>query len=103
MSHPFGLPADSIAAVNGERFLSCEVQSNVELSADSAQLLRGILPPCLPVAIPNQAGVLVHASHARTRATDALLVIKLAPANVAQSKMRQVEVVDVPGRKIRIA
>ena len=90
------LLADSVAAVNHGRLGRGEVQLNLEVLGKSLKRLPRLSQLRLPVAVPERSCALIDARDAGARAVDTLVVIKTLAAEIAQRKMRHVQIVNVP-------
>jgi hypothetical protein len=62
--------------------------------------LRAVVPLSQPIAIPDAAIFEAHARDSRTRAVETLEVAELAPIDIGQRQMRQIEIVNSPDRGI---
>src|SRR6266568_3240554 len=79
------------------------VQSQVQLKAliDRSQLLIAAAPLNLPIAIPDAAEGFARCGDARSGSISAFRVIKLPAIHIAQRKMGEVEIPQVPGGSLR--
>ena len=76
---------------------------NLEILAKSPKRLPRFGQLHLPVAVPDRPCALIDARNAGAGAVDALFVIEAPAAEIAQGKMRHVQIVNVPLRLVRIA
>src|SRR5712664_2465326 len=68
----------------------------LEALVNRFQFLVAIMPLTLPIDVPDAAEGLVHCGDARAGSIRSFRMIKLSAIQIAQSEMREVEILHVP-------
>ncbi len=83
------------------RLFRVQRQMQLKLSVDGLQLLIRAFPLNPPVAIPDAGAGCAHAGDSGAGAIRSFRVIKLPPIQVAQSKVREINILHVPSCSLR--
>src|SRR5216683_7373444 len=97
MSWALGLLADPILALDHGLLDGPEMQGKPKLVGNAAQLLFMFGNVRLPIAVPHQPGLGIHAGNPWTGSIEPFLAVKTLPADIAQRDVCHPQVVHKPG------
>ena len=98
MAGTLSLPAHAILALNHGLLDGPELQRKAKLVSNTAQLLFLLCNVRLPISVPHQPGLGIHAGNAGSGSIEPFLTIKALPGDIAQRDVCHPQVVHKPGR-----
>src|SRR5262249_19083256 len=87
-------------AMDNRRLCRMQSKAKGEAFIDRLQLLLFAAPLNAPISVPDPTVGFAHACDSRTGAIDTFILIKTAAVQVAQSQMSEVQIADVPTRRV---
>src|SRR5579871_957739 len=93
---PRAFLADAVPAVNDRRLAGPQHELEGEIISHRPQMLLTIAPLRLPIAVPHLLRLQTRTSDSRSGSVQPLCVIEPLAIDVAQRKMRQIDVVNIP-------
>src|ERR1700733_4416329 len=96
MPGALSLPAHAVLALNHGLLDGSKLQGKAKLVSNAAQLFTLFGYMRLPIAIPHQPGLGVHAGNAGSGSIKTFLTIKALPGDIAQRDVCHPQVVHKP-------